>query len=253
MNAGTFALIAFLCIFGGALTGLGIRSFLSPHHFSDDTKDIVKLGAGFIATLCAMVLGLLVSSSKGTMDEISTGMTQDGAKIMLLDRVLADYGPETANIRASLRATVAAAIDRIWPEGKNRRADLGSFEAARGTEIIQHELRGLSPRSDSQRQLKSQALQIAADLAQSRWLLIEQIQQVLPKVFFIVLLFWLTMLFACFGLLSHGKPVIIAVLFVCALSVSGAIFLFLEMNTPLTGVIKVSSAPLQKALDNVGR
>ncbi|HTP64472.1 MAG TPA: hypothetical protein VMJ66_03695, partial [Geobacteraceae bacterium] len=111
----------------------------------------------------------------------------------------------------------------------------------------------LSPGNDDQRQFKAQALQIAADLAQSRWLLIEQTQQALPTVLLIVLLFWLVILFAGFGLLSRVNATVIAVLLVCALSVSGAIFLILEMGTPITGIIKVSSAPLHKALDFIGR
>jgi len=253
MNSFILALIAFACIFGGALLGLRISSYLPDHHLNENGRDIVKLGAGLIATLAALVLGLLVSSAKGTLDSINTELTQDGAKIIMLDRVLAKYGPETQEARRLLRDTVAGTIHRIWPEDKTRRVSLRTIEVSRGAEIIQDKLRGLSPSSGFQRQLQSQALQIVADLAQSRWILLEQTQQALPTVFFVVLLTWLTMLFACFGLLSPGNATVIAVLFICALSVSGAIFLIDEMNTPFKGIIKVSSAPLYKALDNLGK
>ena len=119
-------------------------------------------------------------------------------------------------------------------------------------ESLQGELRKLSPRNDSQRLLQAQALQISGELAQERWLLIEHTQSSLPTAFLVMLVFWLVVLFAGFGLFSPHNPTIIAVLFVCALSVSGAIFLILEMNTPLGGVIKVSSAPLRKALEHLG-
>jgi hypothetical protein len=253
MSAVTVASIAFVCIFGGAILGLVIRSILPDHHMSNDARDVVKLGAGLIATLAALVLGLLVSSAKGTLDTMNSGLTQDGAKIILLDRILANYGPETKDIRELMRSNVVSTINRIWPEDKTGHVSLRTIEAARSAEEIQDKLRGLSPRSDSQRQLQSQALQIAADLAQSRWVLIEQTQEALPTTFIVVLVFWLTVLFAAFGLLSPGNATVITVLFVCALSVSGAIFLILEMNTPLSGIIKVSSAPMYKALENLGR
>src|SRR5216683_772946 len=107
----TTALIAFACIFGGALLGFILRTILPEHHLRDDSKDVVKLGAGLIATMAALVLGLLVSSAKTSFDEMNAGVTQSGAKIILLDRFLANYGPETKAAREQLRRTVAAGIE----------------------------------------------------------------------------------------------------------------------------------------------
>ncbi len=253
MSSIALALLCFALTFGGALLGLCVRSFLPDHHLSENARDVVKVGAGLIATLAAMVLGLLVSSAKGTLDSMNTELTQSGARIILLDRVLAGYGPETREVRQMLRSRVADVVARIWPEDRSRVVNLKTMEASRSLEEIQERLRGLSPQSDAQRQLKSQAMQIAADLAQSRWLLIEQTQQALPTALIVVLLFWLVILFAGFGLLSRVNTTVVGVLLVCAISVSGAIFLILEMGSPVTGIIKVSSAPLHKALDNIGR
>jgi hypothetical protein len=253
MSSLTIGLIAFACIFGGALLGLLIRSFLPENHMIDDARDIVKLGTGLIATLAALILGLLISSAKGTLDTLNNELTQNGAKIILLDRVLADYGPETREVRGMLRGAVVNIIDRVWPEDRTKQVNIGTMETTTTIESIQEKLNGLSPRNATQRQLQSQALQIATDLAQSRWILIEQAQQAFPTAFLVVLLFWLTMLFAGFGLLSPGNATVIAVLFICALSLAGAIFLITEMNTPVTGIIKVSSAPFHKALANLGR
>jgi hypothetical protein len=249
----TVALFAFVCIFGGALLGLLLRAFLPDDHLSKEGKDVVKLGAGLIATLAALVLGLLVSSAKSSLDTMNSELTQSSAKVIALDRVLANYGPETKEVRDLLRGNFTTAIDLIWPEEKTRQARVDNAEVASGIERIQDKLRELSPRNDSQRLLQTQALQMAADVAQARWLLIEQTQSPLPKTFLIVLIFWLTMLFVSFGMLAPRNATVIAVLLVCALSVSGAIFLILEMNTPLTGMIKVSSAPLHKALDHLGK
>jgi hypothetical protein len=253
MNAIAVALLSIVCIFGGALLGLRIRSLLPDHHLSDASRDVVKLGAGLIATLAALVLGLLVSTAKGSLDTISTELTQLGARTILLDRVLADYGPETKEVREIIRSSLVTTIDRIWPEERTMKVNVRAFETSKNVEGIQGKLRILSPRSDSQRQLKSQALQLAAQTALSRWVIIEQIQQTLPTLFLVVLIFWLTMLFVGFGLLSPFNATVLAVLFVCAVSVSGAIFLILEMETPFSGIVKVSSATMQKTLDLLGR
>jgi hypothetical protein len=245
-------LIAFACTLGGALLGLFIRTLLPEHHLRDESKDALKLGTGLIATLVALVLGLLVGSAKSSFDAMNTGLMELGAKVILLDRTLAQYGPETMETRDLMRRSVASSIDLLWPEDNTGKAGLKTLEAGTRMESLQGELRTLTPRNDSQRLLQSQALQISGELAQERWLLIEHSQSSLPTAFLVMLVFWLVVLFAGFGLFSPHNPTIIAVLFVCALSVSGAIFLILEMNTPLGGVIKVSSAPLRKALEHLG-
>jgi hypothetical protein len=253
MHSFKVASICFLFIFGGALLGLRVRTFLPEHHLSEDSRDVVKIGAGLIATLAALVLGLMISSARDSLDSMNRELTQVGAKIMLLDRIMANYGPETGEVRELLRTSLADTIHRIWPDNKTGQASTSFIETSRRVEDIQARISGLSPHSDLQRQLRSQSLQITADLAQSRWLLIEQTQQALPMAFLFVLLFWLVILFTGFGLLSRSNFTVIMVLFVCAISVSGAIFLILEMGTPVTGLINISSAPLIKALQNIGR
>jgi hypothetical protein len=206
-----------------------------------------------IATLSALVLGLLVSSAKSAFDTLNDGFVQAGAKIILLDRVLAQYGPETKAVRKQMRRSFAASIENVWPSAPTGVADLTAFERANAMELLQAELRGLVPKTDAQSQLLAQARQLAADLSQTRWLLIEESQNRLPVVFLLVLVFWLTMLFTTFGLFAPRNATVIAVLFVCACSVSAAIFLILEMSQPLTGTIKASNAPLLKALEHLGQ
>jgi hypothetical protein len=125
----------------------------------------------------------------------------------------------------------------------------------KATEMAQvyTKIRELSPKNDAQKYLQTQALQIGANMTQSRWMLIEQSQTKLPWIFLVVLTFWLTVLFAQFGLLSPRNLTAKSALFICAQSVSGAIYLILELNDPLEGTIKVSSAPLHKALSLIGK
>ncbi len=206
---------------------------------------------GLIATLSALVLGLLVGSAKNTFDTAEAEITQSGAKIILLDRLLADYGPETKATREQLRHTVAAGIEMLWPEEKTGASGLADFERSIGMEAVQTTLLKVTPTTDAQRQLFAAAQQICGDLRQARWLLIEQTQSPIPMLFLVVLLFWLTVLHLSFGMLAPRNATVIAVLLICALSVSGAIFLILEMSHPLQGMIKVSSAPMRKALEHL--
>jgi len=249
----TIGLICAGCIFGGALLGLLLQRLIPEHHLRDTSKDTVKVVAGMIATLSALVLGLLVSSAKSSFDTTSNAMIQNGAKIILLDRALAAYGPETKDVREQLRRAVAAGIEMFWPEEKNAGSGMTGFERANAMEMIQAKLRALRPATDAERQLLSQAEQITNDMLQARWLLIEQTQSALPMVFLVVVLFWLTMLHLSFGLFASRNWTVITVLLISALSVSGAIFIILEMNHPLQGMIKVSSAPMRKALEHLGQ
>ena len=253
MSSIAVASIAFACIFAGALLGLLIRGILPEHHRSDEVRDVVKLGTALIATLAAFILGLLMSTSKSSLDSMNSELTQDSARIIRLDRALAEYGPETKASREALRSGVATVIKLVWPEQKSEHAHVDNIEIGTSLEEIQKNLRESSPRNESQRLLLATALQITSELAQSRWLLIEQTQVALPTAFLVIMLFWLTILFAGFGMLAPRNGTVIAVLLICALSVSGAIFLIYEMNNPLEGMIKVSSAPLQKALAHLGK
>ena len=213
----------------------------------------MKLGAGLLATLSALVLGLLVSSAKGNFDTMNAEITQGAAKLVYLDRVLADYGPETRLAREMLRANTAAGIAAIWPETKTQVSGLATFEKLNGMEALQVRLLELTPTNALQRQMFQQAQQTCTELRQSRWLVIEQTQGRLPMPFLVMLLFWLTALHMSFGLFAPRNTLVTAVLLLCAVSVAGAIFLILEMSRPLTGIIKVSAAPMLKALEHLGQ
>lgn len=239
-------------ILGGALLGMGLQRLLPHHHLGKEMQDLVKLSAGIIATLTALVLGLLVSSAKSSFDVINTGVVQGGAKYILLDRSLARYGPETKAVRAELKRSLAAGIEAVWPEEKTGASALTAFERANGIETVQDQLHKVTPQTDAQRQAFAQAQQLAADLSQTRWLLLEEAQAQLPLPLLLILVFWLVLLFASFGLFAPRNIMALAVLSVGACAISAAIFLVLELNRPFDGIIKISSAPLRKALEHMG-
>jgi len=243
------ALIGFACISIGLLVGMLLQNILPADHLNEASKDSVKIGAGMLATLTALVLGLLVSSAKSTFDAMNTAIASSGAKIIMFDRVLANYGPEANEVRHQLRETVAGAIDRIWSSKRTSPGGLHAAESGTGVETIQMKLNELTPKNNAQQELLAKAHQVANDVAQTRLMTIEEQQNVLPPIFLIFLIFWLVVLFFSFGLFAPRNATVLALLLFCALSVSSAIFLVLEMGRPLDGVIKASNAPLRKALE----
>lgn len=254
MSSLVIGLISAGCIFGGALLGMWLHKVLPERHLDDASKDTVKLGAGLLATLAALVLGLLVSSAKASFDAMNTGIAQAGAKVLLVDHMLADYGPETKDVREQLRTIVASSIDRIWPEEKGRTGGLRAMESLDDAgKLFKAKLRELTPTTDFQKSRLAQAVQLSDDVLQTRLLLMEGEQTNLPTTFIVVLVFWLTGLFISFGLFAPSNGVVMTVLLICALSVSSAIFLILEMNRPLDGFIKASNAPLRKAVELIGK
>jgi hypothetical protein len=246
-------LISFALISMGLLGGLLLRNVLPAHHLDADSKDAVKIGSGMLATLTALVLGLLVSSAKSSFDAVNTAIASGGTKIIMLDRTLASYGAPAQGTRQQLRESVASAVERIWSSKKNSPSGLRAAESETGVQTIQMKLDDLKPENDVQRQLLVKAHQIANDFAQTRLMTIEEQQKVLPSNLLIFLIFWLVVLFFSFGLLAPRNATVIALLLFCALSVSSAIFLVLELDRPLDGVIKASNAPLRKALELINK
>jgi hypothetical protein len=254
MSAIVVGVIAFVCVLGGLVAGLLLRNVLPGHHLTGDSKEAIKMGSGLIATLSALVLGLLISSAKSSFDDMSQAITQSSAKLIMLDRTMARYGPQTQPIRQILRSSLIERIQMVWPENKNDVDGFTTFERAPATmELVSDKLRELTPQNDSQRIFQSESLQLCKEMQQTRWLAIEQSQISLPRPFLVVLLFWLTILFGSIGLFAPPNKTVLTVLIVCAISVAGAIFLIEEMNSPFKGIMKISSAPLIKAVQYIGK
>lgn len=255
MTSTSIALLSAGCIFSGALIGLGLQRVLPGHHLNKETQDVVKLSAGMIATLTALVLGLLVSSAKSSFDTMNSSIVQSSAKILLLDHTLARYGPETQPSREQLKRAIAATIEMLWPTEKTDATGLSAFQRANGVrlDLVQDRLAELTPQTDAQRQALAKVQSMLGDLAQTRWLLIEQEQNELPFPLLLILVFWLALLFVSFALFAPRNVTALTVLFVGACAVSAAIFLVLELSKPLEGFIQLSSAPLRNALQYLGQ
>jgi hypothetical protein len=249
MGSDSIAAIVLGLAFGGAMLGMKLRRVLPDDHLSSDSKDVVKLAMGLVATMAALVLGLLTGSAKSTFDTLDGELKQTSVNVIILDHSLAHYGPETKDIRDLIRAALVSRLAAIWPEEVSDPARTPKLPG--DIEGLEDRIRGLAPQNDAQRALRARALQSAAEVLRTRWLMFGGGGNSVQTPLLIVLTFWLTALFASFGVLAPRNMTVIVVLFVAAMSVSGSVFLILEMNQPMQGLLKVSSAPLRYALEHI--
>jgi hypothetical protein len=251
MNPTFVGIAVFGCVSGAALLAIRLRAALPHHHLSADTKDTVKLAMGLVATMTALVLGLLVSSAKGSFDTQRNAVLQMAGKAVFLDRVLAHYGPEAAEARAALRQALQGALAQTWPENSSQQVTLAPNITR--SEALYDAVQKLAPQTDTQRSIKAQAMAMTSDLGQMRWLLFEQSNSSISSPLVVIVVVWLAILFSSFGLFGPSNSTAIASLMVGAASVSGAVFLILELDRPFGGLIRISSQPVINAISQLGQ
>jgi hypothetical protein len=250
MNSIALGMVVFICLFGAALTGSWARSRLPDTHLNTSSTDVIKLATAIVGTLYAIALGLLIASSKNTFDNAESELTASAANLVLLDRVMAHYGPELDAARQLVRKLIEERLEKDSSSG-NGGSDISVFAA--DIEPIQDHLRSLSPTTFAQRSLQARALEVSSKIAEDDWLLAETEKERLPGPFIVMMVFWLSVLFATFGLLAPRNGTVAAILCVCALSVSGAVYLVMEMSHPFAGLIQIPDAPLRQALEYIGK
>ncbi len=248
MSPTEISLLTFALMLGGAATGSLLRRSLPGHHLDEHAKDIVRLGAGLVATISALVLGLLISSASTSFEAQRNEVRQMAANLILLDELLERYGPEARPIRQTLRAAVEPLVLQLWGELGARGPQTMAMEPSGNASRAYMALHELAPQTDAQRSIKSQAIQTATDIQRSRLMLFERSHAGIPGPFLSILIFWLTMIFVSFCLFSPLNPTSIVALILIALSASGAIFLILEMGQPFDGLMRISSNALRTAL-----
>ena len=252
MHAITIASITFTCTFGSALAGTFIRSRLPPNHLSKESQDVVRLGIGLVATMTALLLGLVTAAARSTFDAQDAAIRTSAATILTLDRHLARYGPETKPTRDLIRRAVAFRLETTWGTGRGFGSGLAVSQTTPAVEEVENQILRLSPETEAQRWFKSEALKLTEEVVKARWRVLGTGGTV-PFPFLVVVIFWLTVTFASFGLYAPRNATVVAVLCVAATSVAAAVFLILELDGPFDGVIKVSSGPLQYALAHLNQ
>ena len=152
MSALSISLIVFACVLGGALLGIFVNFRLPEHHHASDTKDVVRLAMGLVATTVALALGLLIGSAKSFFDTQNNEIAQLAANTVLLDRLLAAYGPDASDARHALRIAVSN-FNHLTLGQRGGAQSTAPSQASAVAEAIQV----LSPQTDNQRFVKTRA------------------------------------------------------------------------------------------------
>ena len=245
----SLAAILFLFLVGVTLLGARLRRLVPAEHLSADSKDAVKLALGLVATMTAILLGLLVSSAKSSFDTARSEVMQMAAKIALLDRVLKLYGPQTADARHALRDSVAEGVRRTWPADGRRPAQLEPNEEM--GDAVYVAISRLAPQDEAQRALKTEATTLMVQLAELRTLVRAQAVSSVSKPLLIALVIWLVVIFLGFSLLAPANATNTLALMAGAFSVACAVFIILDLDHPFAGVVRIPSEPMIRTLDHL--
>lgn len=254
MSSLSIAAITLACVFTSALVGMRLGTVLPASHLDDGSKDTVKIVTGLMATLAALVLGLLTASAKSSYDRANQEFQQIATRAVLLDRALAAYGPETLEVRALLVSGFRSRITQLFPDPGVSHSSNPLQARPLVIEDVETRLRLLLPASDAKPAHLARALQLVDDMTSTGWVLtLEQSDNSLPAPMLIIVIAWLAGMFVGFGLLAPRHATAVAALLIGALSVSAAIFLIEELSHPLGGLIHISGEPLRDALRYLGQ
>jgi len=251
MIISVIALILFIGLVSVTLLGGRLRRLLPAEQLNDESKDAVKLALGLVATMTAILLGLLISSAKSSFDTTRTEVMQMAAKTALLDRVLKLYGPETMDARRALRDAVADGVRRAWSGERSDSARLDPNQAI--GDAIYVAISHLAPRDEAQRALKTQAATLMVQLAEVRALVQAQAVSSVSKPLLIALVIWLVVIFFGFSLLAPANATTTLALVAGAFSVACAVLIILELDFPFAGMIRIPSEPMINTLAHLAK
>jgi hypothetical protein len=240
-------------IFSGALVGMLIGWLLPDHHLSSELKGVVSVAMAVVGTVSALVLGLLISSASSSFATRNSEITRTSTDIIRIDQLLHRYGPEADAARDSLRRYTAMKLNDLFPDGTDRTPRMDNPATFKMLEQVLDAILALSPGNERQRWLLERARQLADEVSETRWLLVEQNAGAIPLPFLILLVFWLTLLFASYGLFAPRNVTAAVALFLCAVAVAGGVEMVLDMAYPFGGLIHISSDPMRHAVEVINQ
>jgi hypothetical protein len=245
-------LTALAPLLGAALLAMLVGRFLPEHHRNSETKSVVSVSMAVLGTMSALALGLLISDANSAYVTQSQEVTETSADMIRLDRLMRRYGPETQEARELLRRYAAAKLQDLFPADPSTVA-VGDEATAAMLEALQDRLLALAPADEARRWLRAQALQLTSTMWQRRWLLAQQGASTIPFAFMALVVFWMSVVFASYGLFAPQNMTAVAALVSCAVGVSGAVMMILDLQTPFGGMIELSSLPMRHALEVISR
>lgn len=249
MSSVVAGLLALAAICGGAMIGIWLAPKLPEHHLTGETGTAVSVAMAVVGTLAALVLGLMVNSASASFSARTASIEALATDIIKLNRVLIAYGPGTAETRDSLaRYTREKAAELSHA---TRRGDEAAVGTLHHLEAIAEQVLRLAPDGPREEYLQKRAIALIENMVDARWSLAERSRMVMPAPFFVMLVAWLSLLFASFGLFAPKNATVISFLLLGASAIAGCVFIILELGSPSQGLIRPSVEPFYQVIEEL--
>lgn len=244
MSEALISLLVGAALIAASLGGAALYRRLPERHRQAETEEIVRLIANIFVVLASLVLGLMINSARSTFDGVDKAVHAYATELILLDRTLRQYGPETAGAREYLQDYTRQAAARMAQSDPM----LGSRPAEALLNDVGNALRRLTPLDADHVALKARLEQRFETVYAMRWALVEQSEGTIPLPLIALTAAWLVVVFASYGYRAPRNPVMTTSFVASAVLIAGTIFLTLDMDVPFDGAIQVSPMPLERAL-----
>lgn len=260
----TMVIFALLLVATGV--GVWVRPLLPEEHKAHETVQLIQLVIGMLVTFAALVLGLMTASAKSSFDTASNDLRAYAADLIEFDMTLREYGTDTDSARRLLRQYTAAAIASTWPRetppAGDYPKDIGSQDNSQKLEnarlgdmlsAVGRELRQLRTHDPLQQRTLDDGLSQYRRVVDARWKIIEEAHSSISQPFLKTLTFWLGVIFLSFGLIAPRNALALVTILLGAVSIASAIYVIVDLDTPFTGPIVISSSPMRDALSHLSR
>ncbi|RFU47049.1 DUF4239 domain-containing protein [Paraburkholderia sp. DHOC27] len=267
MNEIGSAVLVFVLLLTGTSAGVLVKPLLPEEHTAHETVQLIQLVIGMLVTFTALVMGLMTASAKNNFDTVGNDFRSYSADLIQLNATLREYGTEAAGVRQILRAYTAAAIASTWAQEPRPPGNYypTNVPTAGGSEKLEDTQLGdmLNDAGQKLQQLKApdayhqRLLQVGIAqfqrIVEARWKLIEEAHSTISQPFFATLTFWLIIIFLSFGLIAPRNALALVMIMLGALSIASAVYVIVDLDTPFTGPIVISSQPMRDALVHLNR
>jgi hypothetical protein len=253
MDHYVFSAFVLVLVLMSAALGSHVRSRLADHHFEEASLGAMRIAVGLVATLAALVLSLLISSGKSSLDLVNTTLQHNAVSIIRLDRTLSQFDPSADGLRREIKNDYARWISFLFSNKTGTTAEAETREILQSTYDIQGRIFALQPPGASQEKLRDHAVGLWDDIFAGRWLALEHRKGLIPTPLIAVLVGWLAVIFGIFGFSAPRSWSMCVVFLLCALSTTTAVFVVLDLDTPFQGMVNVSKTPMMDALRFIGR
>jgi hypothetical protein len=242
----------FICLVAAALISFLVSDRMPERDRQDDTHTVVRLAANIFVVATSLVLGLMMTSAKNTFESVDQSVHAFATELILLDRSLKRYGPEADEVRRRLAAYVHQAAHVTW-EGPNGLPGVEDRVAESLLEDLEASFAAMRPSDPVRIQLWRDVQANLQNVVRRRWSLVEESEGTIPPALLVVVTSWLAVIFASFGYRAPRNAVVITTLVAAAFLIAVAFYLILDLDQPFAGAIEVSSAPLQRAEEQISR